>query len=129
MSGRIAGVELGGTKCIAVLEQGGVTLARRQVATTTSQATLGVLAAELARWHAASPLAAVGVAGFGPLHLDPTAPSFGRIGVTPKAGWSGADFGALRSPASRSPSTPTSPARRSPRGGGAPRSGAAIIST
>lgn len=99
MTGRIAGVELGGTKCIAVLEEGGIPIARRQVATATPDATLTALAAELSAWHAAAPLAALGIASFGPLHLDPVDPAFGRMGATPKPGWRGADVrGALAVP-------------------------------
>ncbi len=99
MTRRIAGVELGGTKCVAVLDEDGVARERRQVPTTTPAATLGALAAAVAGWHTAGPVAAVGIASFGPLRLDPHDPSFGRIGQTPKPGWSGADVrGALSLP-------------------------------
>jgi len=42
-------------------------------------------------------VAAVGVASFGPLDLDPRSPRRGTIAATPKPGWSGADVaGAFR---------------------------------
>lgn len=45
----------------------------------------------LARWHEREAFAAIGVASFGPLELDPDAPRYGCIVNTSKAGWSGAD--------------------------------------
>ena len=38
------------------------------------------------------PLAALGVGSFGPLELDPQAPTYGQIASTPKAGWEGVDI-------------------------------------
>lgn len=89
--GRVfAGVELGGTKGIAVVWRDGVIVARHRVATTDPAATLG----ELADWLAAHPLreafAGLGIASFGPVRLDPSSADFGRILSTPKPGWSGA---------------------------------------
>ena len=84
----VAGVELGGTKCIAVLARGRTILDRRTVATTTPAATLDPLRAALDGWHAAG-AAAIGVASFGPLVLDRGAHDYGSIAPTPKPGWSG----------------------------------------
>ncbi len=91
MTARIAGVELGGTKSIAVLAVDGVIVDRQQVATTTPSATLEVLVAAVTAWHAAGPLAALGIGSFGPLRLDQAQPTFGQIGPTTKPGWSGTD--------------------------------------
>ena len=41
------------------------------------------------------PLAAVGLAAFGPLDLDLRSPGYGRMLRTPKVGWSGADLLAM----------------------------------
>lgn len=38
------------------------------------------------------PLQGLGVASFGPLHLDRQHPQYGHLGATPKAGWSGFDL-------------------------------------
>jgi fructokinase len=90
VSVRVAGVELGGTKSIAVLDVGGVTVDRRQVPTTTPAATLGALVDQVVAWHATAPLAALGIASFGPLRLDPADAAFGQIAATPKPSWSNA---------------------------------------
>ena len=83
-----AGVELGGTKCVALLARGpGEVLARETVATTSADETLDSLAAILARWD----FEALGIASFGPLDLDERSPTYGHITSTPKPGWAGAD--------------------------------------
>ncbi len=88
----IAGVELGGTKCIAVTARGREIVSRAQWPTgDDAAATLGTLAAWLRAAHRTAPFAALGIASFGPLCLDATAPDYGRIINTPKPGWSGAD--------------------------------------
>lgn len=82
---RIAGVELGGTKCVAALAgPDGVLLARETVATTTPDETLPQLRAILNGWRG---FEAVGLASFGPVDLDPASPTWGRITTTPKPGW------------------------------------------
>lgn len=94
---RLAGLELGGTKCIAVLGDGAAIAERRVIATTTPAATLAAALAVLREWDATTPLAAIGVASFGPVRLDPAAADYGRILATPKPGWSGTDLlGPLR---------------------------------
>jgi fructokinase len=88
----IAGVELGGTKCIAVTARGRDIVSRTQWPTGDDPAiTLGAIAAWLAAGQRAEPFAALGIASFGPLCLDPASPDHGRIVNTPKPGWSGAD--------------------------------------
>jgi fructokinase len=80
-----AGVELGGTKCIALLASGPEeVVARETVATTTPEDTLGALERILSGWRAHDPQA-LGIASFGPLDL-----ASGQIAATPKPKWSGA---------------------------------------
>jgi fructokinase len=88
----IAGVELGGTKCIAVIARGHEIAARAQWPTGDDPAlTLAEIAAWLAAAQQTQPFAALGIASFGPLGLDPASADYGRIINTPKPGWSGAD--------------------------------------
>lgn len=88
----IAGVELGGTKCILVLGTGpGDIRAEARIATTTPVETLDAIDDVLRRWQAKHGFQAVGVASFGPIDLDPASPDHGRIVNTPKPSWSGAD--------------------------------------
>ena len=84
----LAGVELGGTKTIAVLGQGGQVLDRVQVATTTPDETLGAIAATLRDWQPV----AVGIASFGPVAIHRDDPDYGHILATPKVGWQGTDI-------------------------------------
>ncbi len=93
-----AGVETGGTKILCrVVDSAGDVLADGRFPTGQPQdaveAIVGCLTA------ACTPtvrLAAVGVASFGPVGLDPDAPDYGRMLETPKPYWSGFDLrGAL----------------------------------
>lgn len=87
----VAGVELGGTKCIAVLGSANHIIARERVATTDAATTLAALAKHIATWRKDHVIAAIGIAAFGPIHLHRDGPGYGRIGDTPKSGWKGAD--------------------------------------
>ena len=87
---RLAGIELGGTKCIAVLGNGATIVDQASVPTQDPHATLAALHQQLLRWHREAPLAALGIASFGPIALDPAGPAFGTMLPTPKPGWSGA---------------------------------------
>lgn len=87
-----AGIELGGTKAIAVLARGDHIVDRITVPTTTPDETLGALAGWLAELAARQPVAGLGIASFGPVRLDRAAADFARILATPKPGWSGADL-------------------------------------
>jgi len=94
----VGGVEAGGSKFVCAIGTGPADVrAETCVATTTPDETLARVA-EFFRAHASSvPCAAVGIASFGPLDLDPTSSTAGFITATPKPGWSHTDVaGALR---------------------------------
>jgi fructokinase len=85
----IAGIELGGTKCIALLGTGpGEVRAQQVIPTTDPATTLAAIEAVLDGWT----FDAIGVASFGPLQLDTGAPDYGAITATTKPGWSGTDL-------------------------------------
>lgn len=86
MGNLLAGVELGGTKCIAILGSGpGRIEAQAEVPTTTPDETLGQLRTILNDWHRDTGFAALGLASFGPLDVEA-----GAIAATAKPGWAGA---------------------------------------
>lgn len=87
----VAGIELGGTKAVVLLARGRTIIARARIPTTDPHSTF----AAITDWLAAAKVrhgdfAALGIASFGPLGLDPALPGYGTILATPKAGWSGA---------------------------------------
>ena len=88
--GRIAGVELGGTKVIALLWQDGAVVDELRVPTHDPDATFADLLPGLQRWWRDAPFDALGIASFGPVTLDQCAEDYGCIRTTPKPGWSGA---------------------------------------
>ncbi|KQM28853.1 fructokinase [Sphingomonas sp. Leaf11] len=83
----VAGVELGGTKSIAVIGQSDTIVDRFRVPTTTPDETLGALSAKLAEWQQVHRPAAIGIASFGPIAV-----ADGRMLPTPKPQWAGADI-------------------------------------
>ena len=88
-----AGVELGGTKCVAILARGPQdVLARTVVPTGSADATLEALERILSDWQREHGFDAVGVASFGPVDVDPRSSTYGHIFATPKPGWAGADL-------------------------------------
>lgn len=90
----LAGIELGGTKAIAVLARGREILARETRPTTADPAaTLAGVLDVIDNWHRASTVAALGIASFGPVGLRRVAPTYGCILKTTKPGWS--DFDVL----------------------------------
>jgi fructokinase len=93
----VGGLETGGTRVRCVVATGPDEVrAETVVPTTTPAETLG----RVVEFFLARPerIAALGVACFGPIDLNPRSATFGRITTTPKPGWAGADVvGALRS--------------------------------
>jgi fructokinase len=81
-------VELGGTKTFVATGRSLADLSPTRIATTGPEETLGAVADHLA----AHDVEAIGVASFGPLDLDETSPTFGRILNTPKRLWAGFDL-------------------------------------
>jgi fructokinase len=89
----LAGVELGGTKCVCIIGSGPDDV-RDQVNIPTAErdATLARINSVLDGWQAThGPIEALGLASFGPLDLRPQSPAFGHITSTVKPGWGGTD--------------------------------------
>ena len=85
-----AGVELGGTKSIAVLAREGEIIEQVTLPTLGPDETLGALSHQLRDWARNHSVSALGIASFGPIRLEASAPEYGRMHETPKPGWSGA---------------------------------------
>ena len=83
-------IEAGGTKFVLGVATGpDEVLATTRIDTTTPAETIGAAVAWLSQ-H--GPFAAIGIASFGPLQLDKSAPDYGCVTNTPKPQWSGADL-------------------------------------
>lgn len=92
------GIEAGGTKFVCAVASGpGDVRAEVRFPTTTPAETLGRAIAFFQEQAASAPLAAIGIAAFGPVDPNPASPTFGFITTTPKPGWANTDFaGAVR---------------------------------
>jgi fructokinase len=89
-----AGVELGGTKCVAILARGADdVLARETVPTTSPDKTLGQLEEILLGWDRADGFDALGIGSFGPIDVNENSASWGHVLATPKPGWAGTNVG------------------------------------
>jgi fructokinase len=90
----LGGVELGGTKCVCLIGTGPRDI-RAQVSIPTgddANATLDRIEAVFEEWSIAhGPIAALGVASFGPVELNRTSSRYGFITSTAKPGWSNTD--------------------------------------
>ncbi len=86
----LAGVELGGTKCICILGTGPRDIrAQVELSTQAPEATLAAIETVLDGWRAAGPpFAALGLAAFGPLDLRRDSARYGWVATTVKPGWS-----------------------------------------
>jgi fructokinase len=88
-------VEAGGTKFVCAVGTGPADLSEREVIPTTTPAE--TLARVIAYFRKHGPVAAMGLASFGPVNVDPSSSGFGRITSTPKPGWRDVDLaGTLR---------------------------------
>jgi fructokinase len=90
----LAGVELGGTKCVCILGTGPDEIrARVTVPTVDPDTTLDSIAAVIQKWREQpGPPVALGVASFGPIDLRRDSPTYGCMGATPKRGWANTDI-------------------------------------
>jgi fructokinase len=90
----LAGIEAGGTKFICAVASGPeAILAEARIPTTTPGETLGRAVAFFQDQASRSgPPAALGIASFGPVDLDPQSSTYGSITSTPKPGWAGTDM-------------------------------------
>ena len=90
----LGGVELGGTKCVCLIGTGPDDI-RAKISIPTggdANATLSRIEAILQDWRAAhGPIAALGIASFGPVNLNRTSASYGFITSTAKPGWRNID--------------------------------------
>jgi fructokinase len=88
----IAGIELGGTKGVALIARGRRILRSARVPTGEAAATLAALSDHLAAWSKElGPFDGLGIASFGPVGLHPARRDFGFITQTTKPGWSNVD--------------------------------------
>jgi fructokinase len=86
----LAGVELGGTKCVCILGTGpGDIRAQERVATQDPAATLAQVESVLDKWVSRHGVfGGLGLASFGPLDLHRSSSTYGFITATTKPGWS-----------------------------------------
>lgn len=94
---RFGGIEAGGAKFVCAVGTGPEDLTCAAIATISPSGTLAQVIEFFRGALRKEPLAAVGVASFGPVDLDCDSPTFGHITSTPKPGWAGTDIcGAIR---------------------------------
>jgi fructokinase len=90
----LAGVELGGTKCVCILGTGPDDVrALERLPTGEREETLRQIEAVFERWRSqyGAPRA-LGIASFGPVDLRPDSHTYGYITSTPKPGWRNTDL-------------------------------------
>ncbi len=88
----LGAVEAGGTKFVCAVGTGPQDLrARSEYPTTSPEETIRRAIAFLQEQASRVALAAVGIASFGPIDVNPASPHWGHITSTPKPGWQNAD--------------------------------------
>ncbi|NPV77557.1 MAG: ROK family protein [Anaerolineae bacterium] len=87
------GIEAGGTKFICLVGAGPNTIVEEiRIPTTTPVETIGRALKFFEPYARRGELAAVGIASFGPVDLNPSSSTYGCITTTPKPGWAGVDL-------------------------------------
>ncbi len=87
------GIEAGGTKFVCAVGTAPHDIrAEVRFSTTTPEETIDQAIAFFKEQRRLTPLAAVGIASFGPVDANPASPNFGCITSTPKPGWAHTDF-------------------------------------
>lgn len=92
------GIEAGGTKFVCAVGSGPDDIgAEVRFPTTTPDETIARALAFFEQQGTEVELAAIGIASFGPVDVNPASPTFGYITTTPKPGWANTDLaGAIR---------------------------------
>jgi fructokinase len=92
------GIEAGGTKFVCAVGTGPDDLrAEIRFPTAAPEEAMGKALTFFREQARAEPLAAIGIASFGPIDPNPSSPTFGYVTTTPKPGWAHTDFaGAVR---------------------------------
>ena len=87
------GIEAGGTKFVCVVATAaGEVVAERRFPTTQPDETIHQAGSFFATHSRRAELAAIGIASFGPVDLDPRSPTYGYITTTPKPHWGQVDL-------------------------------------
>jgi fructokinase len=87
----LAGIELGGTKCVCILGTDPDDVRDEvRIPTTDPASTLEAIERVLDDWRSQE-FQAVGIGSFGPIDRDRSSPSYGSITSTPKTGWRNTD--------------------------------------
>lgn len=89
----LGGVEAGGTKFVCAVGTGPQDLrARIELPTTSPKETIGRALTFFEEQAKREPLAAIGIASFGPIDMKPKSPHWGYITSTPKLDWQNVDL-------------------------------------
>ena len=88
----LGGIEAGGTKFVCAVGSGPDDLRQTRFPTTTPEETIEQAVEFFRRAAGTERLAAIGIASFGPVDLDPRSATWGHITSTPKPGWAGTDL-------------------------------------
>lgn len=104
MGGMILGIETGGTTIRVAAAETPTELVRLEsLPTAHPSTTLPQLAQVIAEVAAGLSVQAIGIAAFGPIDVDPDSPTYGVVGTSPKADWSGVDLRAAAAQAVDAP--------------------------
>lgn len=87
MGALLGAVEAGGTKFVCAISRGPEVLAQATIPTRDPAATIADVATFFASHRDLGPIAATGIAAFGPVDVDTASPRWGHILDTPKRAW------------------------------------------